>query len=120
MKTTVILGFCSECVVDLSIAASAKMPTDVADGDKECSANHYHVADLVSYAEMREQRLALASMNYINRAKMDRTGYMAGTKAMCLSEHASKRQRRRSPMPVQLLRKFRSRTARIEPKGLQE
>lgn len=31
-----------------------------------CSASHFHVNDLVSYAEMREQRLPAASTNYIN------------------------------------------------------
>lgn len=30
---------------------------------KECSAEHFHVNDLVSYAESREQRLPNASTN---------------------------------------------------------
>lgn len=32
----------------------------------ECSSSHFHVNDLVSYAEMREQRVPAASTNYIN------------------------------------------------------
>jgi hypothetical protein len=49
-------GFALSALSICSIALSAKVPMDVTDGDKECSANHYHVNDLVSYAEMREQR----------------------------------------------------------------
>ncbi len=35
-------------------------------GEKECSADHFHVNDLVSYAESRQQRLPNASINYVN------------------------------------------------------
>ncbi len=34
--------------------------------DKECSANRFHVNDLVSYAESRQQRLPNGSTNYVN------------------------------------------------------
>ncbi|MGA8028283.1 MAG: DUF4097 family beta strand repeat-containing protein [Bryobacteraceae bacterium] len=34
--------------------------------EMNCSSSHFHVNDLVSYAEMREQRLPAASTNYIN------------------------------------------------------
>ena len=34
--------------------------------DPSCSADHFHVNDLVSYAEIREQRLPSGSENYIN------------------------------------------------------
>lgn len=35
-------------------------------GNNNCSAEHFHVNDLVSYAESRDQRLANGSTNYIN------------------------------------------------------
>ncbi len=35
-------------------------------GQQECSANHFRVNDLVSYAETREQRLPNGSTNYVN------------------------------------------------------
>jgi hypothetical protein len=66
MKRALVLVFAASVFSISSRAASAKVPTGMTGGDKECSANHYHVNDLVSYAEMRQQRLALASMNYIN------------------------------------------------------
>jgi hypothetical protein len=34
--------------------------------EKECSANHFHINDLISYAESRDQRLPNGSTNYIN------------------------------------------------------
>lgn len=34
--------------------------------EKNCSADHFHVNDLVSYAELREQRLPAASTNSVN------------------------------------------------------
>lgn len=45
--------------------AIAKTPSWTS-ADDNCSADHFHVNDLVSYAEMKEQRLAAASTNAIN------------------------------------------------------
>ncbi len=38
----------------------------VPSGERDCSAGHFHVNDLVSYAESREQRLPAGSTNSIN------------------------------------------------------
>jgi DUF4097 and DUF4098 domain-containing protein YvlB len=61
VKTGFSLVFAASLLGPLCLPANANTT-----GDKDCSANHYHVNDLVSYAEMREQRLPAASMNYIN------------------------------------------------------
>lgn len=49
----------------LSIPAKAQVASSPA-GDTNCSADHFHVNDLVSYAEVREQRLANAPTNSIS------------------------------------------------------
>jgi hypothetical protein len=61
VKTGFSLVFAASVLGTLCLPANANTT-----GDKDCSANHYHVNDLVSYAEMREQRLPAASINYIN------------------------------------------------------
>jgi hypothetical protein len=66
MKTAVFLVSAVSVLSLFSIAANAKVPTGMPGVDEDCSANHYRVNDLVSYAVIREQRLPLASMNYIN------------------------------------------------------
>jgi Putative adhesin len=66
MKRSVFLVFTIAVLSIFSMPASAKVPAGRTGSDKDCSANHYRVNDLVSYAEMREQRLAAASMNYIS------------------------------------------------------
>jgi hypothetical protein len=48
-----------------SIQATAKTPSWTTAEDN-CSASHFHVNDLVSHAEIKEQRLASASTNSIN------------------------------------------------------
>lgn len=66
MKKTVFLVSAVSVLSSFSFAANAKAPMSRTDTDKDCSASQYRVNDLVSYAEMREQRLSVASMNYIN------------------------------------------------------
>jgi len=48
-----------------SVQATAAPGWPTANGD-DCSASHFHVNDLVSYAEMKEQRLAAASTDSID------------------------------------------------------
>lgn len=48
-----------------SVQAKAKTP-DWTSATDDCSASHFHVNDLVSYAEMKEQRLSPASTESIN------------------------------------------------------
>ena len=48
-----------------SVQANAKTPSWPSETDN-CSASHFHVNDLVSYAEMKEQRLSPASTESIN------------------------------------------------------
>src|ERR1700685_228603 len=48
-----------------SVQANAKVPSWTSEADN-CSASHFHVNDLVSYAESKEQRLTAASTNSIN------------------------------------------------------
>jgi hypothetical protein len=59
------LGLLAGAVLIWCAPAGAKTPswTSLADN---CSAEHFHVNDLVSYAEMKEQRLTAASTNEIN------------------------------------------------------
>src|SRR5947209_14090207 len=61
MKTGFSLVFAASMLSVCGVAANANTA-----GDKECSAHNYQVNELVSYAEAREQRLPVASMNYIN------------------------------------------------------
>src|SRR5581483_1785468 len=46
--------------------AEAKPWPRAGSGEMDCSSSHFQDNDLVSYAEMREQRLPAASTNYIN------------------------------------------------------
>jgi hypothetical protein len=52
-------------LLNFSISAAGKTPSWTAAGD-DCSASHFHVNELVSYAESKEQRLPAASMDSIN------------------------------------------------------
>lgn len=47
-------------------AASDWGPDQWSSDENHCSANHFHVNDLVSFAESREQQLPSGSTNYIN------------------------------------------------------
>ena len=122
MKRAAVLVFALSVLSIFSIAASAKVLTGMTGGDKECSANHYHVNDLVSYAEMREQRLALASMNYINPGQNGSIRVHGWDKGDVLVRACVQTAGKLSPMPVQLRRKFLSRAGpeRLSRKGLQE
>ncbi len=57
--TCILAGICALATVVPAAAIAAEH-------DRECSADHFHVNDLASYAETKEQRLANASVNNIN------------------------------------------------------
>ncbi len=66
MKHSVLcVLFATGAVGLLCGSASAKNWTTAGNGDR-CSADHFHVNDLVSYAESRDQRLPNSSTNYID------------------------------------------------------
>lgn len=58
-------GFAVMATMFLS-AASANARDWKPASDKDCSANHFHVNDLVSYAQSRDERLPNGSTDYIN------------------------------------------------------
>src|SRR5579875_787203 len=66
MKSSVLYFFLTiGMLLNVSTPARAKMPSWASESD-DCSAGHFHVNDLVSYAELKEQRLTAASIESIN------------------------------------------------------
>jgi hypothetical protein len=60
MKRSVLVAVCAGSAALLMCGPAA------AKDDRECSADHFRVNDMVSYAEIREQRLPTGSTNYVN------------------------------------------------------
>src|SRR5579863_7158566 len=58
-------GTAAAALLSLSMLANAKAPSWSA-GETDCTSSHFHVNDLVSYAEIKEQRLPAASTDSIN------------------------------------------------------
>jgi hypothetical protein len=65
MRRSVVLLMLVTAVVSAGASPAKAREWPAADAN-ECSADHFHVNDLVSYAELREQRLPNGSTNYIN------------------------------------------------------
>ena len=66
MKRSVLYVLFAVAAVTLLPGLATAQGWVPAEKDDRCSANHFHVNDLVSYAESRDQRLANGSSNYIN------------------------------------------------------
>lgn len=67
MKSSVLfLVLAAGALFGLSSRAEAKVWSRTDTGGMDCSSSHFRDNDLISYAEMREQRLPSASTNYIN------------------------------------------------------
>lgn len=65
MKDSVRFVLATGGLLSFSVLASAKAPSWTTAAD-DCSATHFHVNDLVSYAELKEQRLPAASTDSID------------------------------------------------------
>lgn len=66
MKRSVLYVFMAAGALTISSGSIQAGEWPTAPAEKNCSADHFHVNDLVSYAESRDQRLPAASTDYVN------------------------------------------------------